>query len=151
MRPTPQELGFLPDKKIGLSSFFALSKASCPHGYLKITQQLINDITTAFRNVWIPVSALTSPQGCVRVAADRATSRWLTCWCACQEGMMVLHPLMPCSYRQMNWTHTHIYNGCLLVVYVLFEIMWRSLQTKYLYISISQYYVSQYRINSQKH
>jgi len=25
----------LPDKNIGLSSFFALSKASCPHGYLK--------------------------------------------------------------------------------------------------------------------
>lgn len=65
--------GIWPDKKIGLSSFFALSKASCPHGYL---QKTLHEIAYIFylRSRIFSVKLLTSQQGCEHVVAGKATA-----------------------------------------------------------------------------
>lgn len=87
--------GIQPDKKMGLSSLFALSKASCPHGYL---QEKLGEFACAFCLHTRRVSArfLTSPLDCEHVVAGRETAHRPTCWCACEWRQRGRYLLMPC-------------------------------------------------------
>lgn len=106
------ELNVLPDKKMGLSSLFAFSNASCPHGYL---QKQTNKITFQHTNLlrWINVRFKRPHQStglcaCCNRYGDRSLANLFVCLGWVDGGWLLPDAMLRNTdglYTQQKYSH----------------------------------------------